>query len=135
MGAKLNLTFNSWKDCSFTSLANELFINLGQLRIRFGNSTKPFDKLLVIVCQPQKCIQPTNISLSRNLEHYIHFCYFGLPNLLRKSYGSNTQIGIGKIYIFLGCSLNPCTPKCSNTSCKQWACSSMVELNMMMSSM
>ncbi len=34
---------------------------------------QPFDNPLVLICQPKKCPQPTNINLSMNLGNHIHF--------------------------------------------------------------
>jgi hypothetical protein len=50
----------------------------------------------------QKCLQPTNISWSWNLENCIHPNLFASPNLLGKSYGPNIPFMIGNTYIFLG---------------------------------
>lgn len=86
---------------------NGLFINRGQLNQKFDNLIKTFDKSPIIVYQPQKCPQLTNMNQFGNLGNCIHHGLFDSQSLIGEFCALITSFGIRKAYIFLGIQFQP----------------------------
>ncbi len=131
---KQNLVFNSWKICFYASPQMNSSSDLVNWVKRFGNLIKPFDKLPLIICQPQKRLQLININWFQNLGNHIHLDLLDSQPSWVITWCKYSIWNWKKLH-FPWYSFDPCTPKHSHISCKGWPCSSMVELNTMMSSM